>query len=109
MTSRGAYDERVRGHEFQAFLDVGTLVGDRGTVMKNRRSLFGRLFGRRRSGKLASVRQELQRRGVATERISDGELEAAISDGQRVLGSASVRGSDVTGAFVVLVRSQEKL
>jgi hypothetical protein len=77
--------------------------------MKNRQSLFGRLFSRRRNGKLASVRQELQRRGVATERISDGELEAAISDGQRVLGSASVRGSDVTGAFVVLVRSQEKL
>jgi len=99
----------MRGHEFQVFLDVGTLVGDRGTAMKNRQSLFGRLFSRRRHGKLVSVRQELQRRGVATERISDGELEAAITDGQRVLGSASVRGSDVTGAFVVLVRSQEKL
>jgi hypothetical protein len=77
--------------------------------MKNHQSLIARLFGRRRHGKLVSVRQELQRRGVATERISDGELEAAITDGQRVLGSASVRGSDVTGAFVVLVRSQEKL
>ena len=77
--------------------------------MKKHQSFIGRLFGRRRREELASVRQELQRRGVATERISDGELEAAISDGQRVLGSASVRGSDVTGAFVVLVRSQEKL
>jgi hypothetical protein len=77
--------------------------------MKNHQSLLGRLFGHRRHGKLANVRQELQRRGVATERITDGELEAAITDGQRVLGSASVRGSDVTGAFVVLVRSQEKL
>ncbi len=77
--------------------------------MKQRPSLFGRLFGRRRHGKLSNIRQELQRRGVATERITDGELEAAITDGQRVLGSASVRGSDVTGAFVVLVRSQEKL
>lgn len=77
--------------------------------MKKHQSFIGRLFGRRRREELASVRQELQRRGVATERISDGELEAAISDGRRVLGSASVRGSDVTGAFVVLVRSQEKL
>ena len=83
--------------------------------MKSNQSLFKRVTtrfrGRRalRTGELANIRQELQRRGVAIDRISDGELEAAISDGQRVLGSASVRGSDVTGAFVVLVRSQEKL
>lgn len=43
------------------------------------------------------------------DRLSDPEIEAAISSGQRMLGSASVRGSDVTGAFVVLVRSQEKI
>ena len=83
--------------------------------MKSNQSLVKRVTSRfrgrqaRRTGELANIRQELQRRGVVIERISDGELEAAISDGQRVLGSASVRGSDVTGAFVVLVRSQEKL
>ena len=64
---------------------------------------------RRRSDELANIRVELQRRGVKVDQITDPELEAAISDGQRVLGSASVRGSDVTGAFVVLVRHQEKL
>ena len=83
--------------------------------MKNKQSFFRRITtlfrGRqaRRTGELATIRRELERRGVAIDRISDGELEEAISDGQRVLGSASVRGSDVTGAFVVLVRSQENL
>ena len=83
--------------------------------MKNNQSFFKRITTlfrsrrARRTGELATIRKELQRRGVAIDRISDGELEEAISNGQRVLGSASVRGSDVTGAFVVLVRSQEKL
>ncbi|HEX3722541.1 MAG TPA: hypothetical protein VHV31_07105 [Nitrolancea sp.] len=84
-------------------------------AMKSNQSFMQRMKTRfggrraRRSGELANIRQELSRRGVAIDRISDGELEEAITDGQRVLGSASVRGSDVTGAFVVLVRSQEKL
>jgi hypothetical protein len=69
---------------------------------------FGRR-GRRRAEELASVRLELQRRGVRVDQLSDPEIEAAISNGRQVLGSASVRGSDVTGAFVVLVRSQEKI
>ncbi len=64
---------------------------------------------RRRTEELANIRMELRRRGVRVDKITDPELEEAITDGQRVLGSASVRGSDVTGAFVVLVRSQEKL
>ncbi len=63
----------------------------------------------RRSEQIANIRVELQRRGVRVDELSDPEIEAAISDGRRVLGSASVRGSDVTGAFVVLVRNQEKL
>lgn len=67
------------------------------------------LGARRRSSRLADIRTELQRRGVRVDQITDPELEAAITDGRRVLGSASVRGSDVTGAFVVLVRNQEKL
>lgn len=65
--------------------------------------------GRRRSERLASIRNELQRRGVKVDELSDSEIEAAIASGRRVLGSASVRGSDVTGAFVVLVRTQEKI
>ncbi len=68
-----------------------------------------RLKSRRRTNELANVRVELQRRGVKVEQLSDPEIEAAITSGRRVLGSASVRGSDVTGAFVVLVRSQEKI
>ncbi len=64
---------------------------------------------RRRTDELANIRIELQRRGVRVDQLSDPDIEAAISNGRRVLGSASVRGSDVTGAFVVLVRDQEKL
>ncbi len=68
-----------------------------------------RLKSRRRTDELANVRVELQRRGVKVEQLSDPDIEAAITSGRHVLGSASVRGSDVTGAFVVLVRSQEKI
>ena len=83
--------------------------------MKQDQSLIKRVAGkirgktRRRSDEIATVRIELQRRGVKVDQLSDPDIEAAITDGQRVLGSASVRGSDVTGAFVVLVRSQEKI
>jgi len=83
--------------------------------MKQQQSLLGRIAaklqtrGRRRSSQLAGIRTELQRRGVRVDQLSDPELETAITDGRRALGSASCRGSDVTGAFVVLVRSQEKL
>ncbi|MGA7669513.1 MAG: hypothetical protein WBW04_03780 [Nitrolancea sp.] len=82
---------------------------------RQQHNLLSRLFGkvrlksRRRSDELATVRVELQRRGVKVDQLSDPEIEAAISSGRRVLGSASVRGSDVTGAFVVLVRSQENI
>ena len=83
--------------------------------MNHQRSLFKRITTRlrprsvRRSEEIASIRTELRRRGVRVDQLTDPEIEAAISDGRRVLGSASVRGSDVTGAFVVLVRHQEKL
>ncbi len=83
--------------------------------MKQRPSLVQQITSkvrrkaRRRSDELATVRVELQRRGVKVDQLSDPDIEAAITNGRRVLGSASVRGSDVTGAFVVLVRTQEKI
>lgn len=70
---------------------------------------LGRLLpwrARRRTTELVQVREELAQRGVTVNHLSDADLEQLIRDGRQVLDTAHVRGSDTTGAFVVVVRRQ---
>ena len=61
----------------------------------------------RRSVDLVQVREELAQRGVPVNHLTDPDLEKLIQDGREALATAHVRGSDTTGAFVVVVRQQE--
>lgn len=54
------------------------------------------------------MRSELAGRGVPVTDLSDADLEQLVREGRQVLATAHVRGSDVTGAFVVAVRKQQK-
>ena len=63
--------------------------------------------GHRRASELIQVREELAQRGVPVGHLSDSDLEQLIRDGREALATAHVRGSDTTGAFVVVVRKQQ--
>jgi hypothetical protein len=54
------------------------------------------------------LRSDLAGRGVPVADLSDADLEQLVSEGRQVLATANVKGSDVTGAFVVAVRKQQK-
>ena len=64
---------------------------------------------RRQRRILAQVREGLILRGAAVDGMSDAELLDLIAAGRKTLKQAHVNGSEITGAYVMLVRQREKI